>query len=179
MERLEALPRTGWLVSGVDRPESIAAHCYMVALTALYLADQIDQPVDTERLLRIALLHDAGEAILTDLPAPVKRFIELDAIHDAERRAAALIFEHAPPSWLEAVHAYHEADSIEARLVKAADRIQMLAKALQYETQRRGDVRRFFEATSREDFGFPLVAAIFERLDAMRREGSWWEAGLD
>ena len=44
-DRLEALPRTGYLVSRVPLPESIAAHSYGVALVAMLLADAVaDRP---------------------------------------------------------------------------------------------------------------------------------------
>ena len=71
IQRLEDLPRTGWVVSGVPNPESIAAHSYEVAVIALWLAESIDDEVDVAHVLKIALLHDVGEALTTDIPAPV------------------------------------------------------------------------------------------------------------
>lgn len=180
MERLESLPRTGWIVSGIPSPESIAAHVYMVSVTALWIADQIDEPVNKERVMRIALLHDAGEAMLTDLPWPVKRFVDPDVLHDAEERATRIIFEHSPDSWPEAVSEYNAADSLEARIVKAADRIQMLAKALQYASQGHGDTARFWRTPRNfEDYGIPLVRATLDRLKVMHADQSWWPADFD
>ena len=181
-ERLEALPRTGWLVCGVTSPESIAAHSYMVTLTALWLADHMppDAPVDTERVLRIALLHDIGESVLTDLPAPVKRFMGAEAIAAAEGKAARRALEGAPASWPGHVEAYARRDSLEARIVKAADRIQMLAKALQYQAQGRGDVARFWDGpAAHDDLGIPLVGATLARLRQRHREGRWFDSGFD
>lgn len=184
MERLESLPRTGWIVSGVTPPESIASHIYMVTLTALWIADTIEEEVDTERLLRIALLHDSSEALLTDLAWPVKRLIDPDVLHDAEERASHLLFEHAPgDAWRDVLPEYNAAESLEARIVKAADRVQMLAKALQYQAQGRGDTRRFWQ-TERNftDFGIPLVRAILDLLRAMHTgEGGehFWPANFD
>ena len=86
-ERLEALPRTGWLVSGVNKPESIASHQYGVALIALWIADRVDRSIDVAKVMRIALLHDISEARLTDLPKPVKDFIGSSAVKEAEQRA--------------------------------------------------------------------------------------------
>ena len=180
MERLESLPRTGWIVSGIPSPESIAAHVYMVSVTALWIADQIEEPVDKERVMRIALLHDAGEAMLTDLPWPVKRFVDPEVLHDAEERATQVIFEHSPESWTRAVSDYNAADCLEARIVKAADRIQMLAKALQYAAQGHGDTSRFWRTPRNfEDHGIPLVRATLDRLKAMHEAQSWWPADFD
>ncbi len=180
MERLESLPRTGWIVSGIPSPESIASHIYMVTLVALWIADPLDEPVDKERVLRIALLHDAGESMLTDLPWPVKRFVDPKTLHDAEERAAQIIFEHAPPSWPSALSEYNQAHSLEARIVKGADRIQMLAKALQYETQGHGETSRFWRTPRNfEDHGIALVRATLDRLVAMREQRTWWPADFD
>lgn len=178
LHRLQALPRIGWVVSGISQPESIAAHLYEVALVALWLAESIDEPVDVERVLRIALLHDVAEAVTTDIPAPVKRLIGTDAVHRAERQAAALVLEHAPDSWLDAVHEYDDHETLEARIVKAADTIQMLARALAYEHVGQGDLRRFF-APPRPDYGIPLVRQVLDEIERCHREGEWFEADFD
>ena len=164
-ERLEAFPRTGWQVCGVQHPESVAAHSFNMTLVALWICDHVDEEVNTEEVLRIALLHDLPEAMLTDLPRPVKRLLGYQACKDAEEAAAARIFEHHPPSWFQAFQHYQQALSLEARIVKAADRIQMLAKALQYRSEQRGRTERFFDHHQDwDDFGIPLVAEIYSEL---------------
>lgn len=179
-ERLESFPRTGWLVCGVQGPESVAAHVWETTIIAMWLADHVDESVDVERVLRMALVHDIGESMLTDLPWPVKRFIGAEPIADGEARAAGEVLADAPDSWREALGAYEAKDTLEARLVKAADRIQMLAKALQYRSQQRGDVRRFFsEERNFDDFGIPLVAAILERLRDHWEADDWYPAHFD
>lgn len=179
-ERLEAFPRTGWQVCGIQQPESVASHSYVVTLVAMWLADRIDEPVDVEQTLRIALLHDLPEAMLTDLPRPVKRLLGADGCRRAENAAADRLFESAPADWKSAHTDYRQADSIEACIVKAADRIQMLAKALQYRAEHRGRVERFFSTRDAyDDFGLELVASIYDRLfDRFERE-EWFGPGFD
>ncbi|QDG53184.1 HD family hydrolase [Persicimonas caeni] len=179
-ERLESFPRSGWVVCGVQGPESVAAHVYETTLIAMWLADRVEENVDTERVLRIALLHDIGETLLTDLPWPVKKFIGKDAIADGEARAVDEVLADAPQGWREAVSAYEDADTLEARIVKAADRIQMLAKSLQYRAQGRGDVQRFWEGTRNfEDYGIPLVRAVLDRLREHWDNDDWYPADYD
>ncbi len=175
--RLESLPRTGWIVAGVQNPESVAAHVYEVAVLALWLADRVDEEVDIARVARIALAHDAGEALLTDLPAPVKQRIGRAAVGKAEREAVAEVFLR-DSGWMKAHGAYEHAESAEARLVKAADKIQMLVRALQYDKQGRGDVGRFF-AERPGDYGFELVAEILDEIERHHRNGTWFESDLD
>lgn len=175
-DRLERFPRTGWLASGVQQPESVAAHSWEVTVVALWLADHVEAEVDTERVLRIALLHDIGEAMLTDLPRPVKRLVGAGVVEEAEAEAADEILGDGGNRWPEAVEAYREQSTDEARLVKAADRIQMMAKALSYDAQDRGDVSRFWESReSFDDRGFPLVGEIFEALRERWEAGEWYD----
>jgi putative hydrolase of HD superfamily len=179
-ERLESFPRSGWVVCGVQGAESVAAHVYETTLIAMWLADRVEENVDTEKVLRIALLHDIGETLLTDLPWPVKMFIGKEAIADGEARAVDEVLADAPQGWREAVSAYEDADTLEARIVKAADRIQMLAKSLQYRTQGRGDVQRFWEGTRNfEDYGIPLVRAVLDRLREHWDNDDWYPADYD
>jgi putative hydrolase of HD superfamily len=179
-ERLEGFPRTGWMVCGVQGPESVAAHAWETTIIAMWLADHIDEPVDAEKVLRTALLHDVGEAMLTDLPWPVKEFIGAEAIAEGEARAVDAVLADAPASWREAVATYERADALEARIVKAADRIQMLAKSLQYRSQQRGDVRRFWEGERNfDDFGIPLVRAVLDRLRQHWDDDDWYAAHFD
>ena len=178
-ERLEQLPRTGWIVSGIAHPESIASHSYMVTLIALWIADHLPD-ADPERTMRMALLHDAPEALLTDLPGPVKHFIGKDLLKGAEARAAHTLLADAPPRWLDELERYEARGCLEARIVKSADHIQMLAKALQYTKQQRGDLTRFWKNPDNfKDFGIPLVAKIIARLRAHHDQEDWYDSSFD
>ena len=179
-ERLESFPRTGWQVCGVQHPESVASHSYVVTLIALWLADRLDKPLDTEQVLRIALVHDLPEAMLTDLPRPVKQLLGDDAVADAEDAAADALFVPNLPNWRAAHAAYRQAASLEARIVKAADRIQMLAKALQYRAEHRGRTDRFFDDRSAyDDYGIELVSSILDRLFEWYRQDRWPPPGYE
>ena len=68
--RLKRLPRTGWVESGVPDPESVADHSFRVALLTLVLADL--KGLDALKAVRMALIHDLGEAETGDL-TPARR----------------------------------------------------------------------------------------------------------
>ena len=179
-ERLEALPRTGWLISGVSSPESVAAHTYMVTLIALWIADTLGDDCCSETVMRMALIHDIGEAIMTDLPGPVKYFVGKDVLDEAEHKAAHKILDGAPESWGAIYDRYEARDTLEARVVKAADHIQMMAKTLQYAAQGRGDTERFWRnPRNMNDFGIPIVREILDRLKQHREDGAWFSSSFD
>lgn len=164
-EHLEAIPRSGWLFSGVTQPESVAAHTCHVALVAIWLSDAVG--ADTAKVARMALVHDIAEAVITDIPSPGKR--EIDGIKRVEQRLGRQLLD-ASPSLQSAHDEYALGTSLEARIVKAADAVQMVAKACQYHRQNRGDVSRFlrYHAT-----GIPLADAVIERLLQRSKSSDW------
>ncbi|MBK7395846.1 MAG: HD family hydrolase [Myxococcales bacterium] len=137
LDPLGDLPRTGWLLRGISPCESIAAHTLQVALLTRMLVEACRAEgltVDGELALTMALLHDAPEARLGDVPMPVKTPAVDAALHEAERAIAHAILPAAlVPTW----EASEAGESLEARLVKAADKIQMLHKLWVYEQQGR------------------------------------------
>ena len=66
-ERLKATLRSGWTTQG--RAESAAEHTWRLTLLVITFADLL-QDVDVLRLLKLCILHDLGEAISGDIPAP-------------------------------------------------------------------------------------------------------------
>src|SRR5262245_35300084 len=65
---LERLPRTGWILRGASPVEPVAGHVLGTAFVALALAPRVDPPLDIDRAVALALLHDAPEALTGDLP---------------------------------------------------------------------------------------------------------------
>ena len=66
-ERLKTTIRSGYTSAG--RPESVAEHTWRLCLMALVLAPEFPE-VDFARLIKICVVHDLGEAIGGDVPAP-------------------------------------------------------------------------------------------------------------
>jgi len=167
---LKLLPRTGWLQRGVANPESIAEHTFGVAALALLIGDTV-AGLDRGKLLAIALLHDMAEALLSDLPASARRFIGVERKHEAERRALEEMLarlesrEEYVALWAE----YAQGSSAEARLVKALDRIEMLAQALAYERAGNRAMAEFWEdAAGGWGEEFPILRCLADQLVGMR-----------
>jgi putative hydrolases of HD superfamily len=156
---LKILPRMGWLYAGVAAPESVAEHSWAVAMLAYLMAAEInldpashglDLPMDLGTLLAIALVHDLGEARLTDLPKraasllgkPVKRRAEASALDEILMGVAAQsemigLWRH-----------YADASSPEARLVADADKLEMVHQALRYELAGNRGLAEFWDGHS-------------------------------
>lgn len=159
------LPRTGWLLRGVRPCESLAEHGFGVAFVTMLLVDALraeGYELDGERALRIALVHDAAEARTGDIPMPVKHGALAQAVRETEHEAAKQVLPSAlVPAWLEA----EDGTTLEARLVKAADKIQMMVQALVYERRAGGRLEDFWaNRRNARDMGLPLAQRIFSRI---------------
>ena len=62
---LKRVLRKGWKSKvGIEHPESVADHTYSTALMAMVFSDI--HGLDTEKILKMALLHDLAESITGD-----------------------------------------------------------------------------------------------------------------
>lgn len=177
LQRLKDLERTGWMLRGIAQgAESVAAHSYGVALAAMLLADELQArgvEVNAERVLRIALLHDWAEARMGDLPRTATAYFGAEARKHAERAAfgdiAQSAGQHAATRYEELYEEYEERASLEARLVKAADVIDLLVQTLAFERAGVRGLDEFWEGAAEQDFRLEGVAAevVKEMLGAL------------
>jgi putative hydrolase of HD superfamily len=125
MLSLDRLPRTGWLVAGVPNPETIAAHSLGTALVVLALGPEVEPRLDVDRAVSLAVLHDAPEALLTDLPRAAAECLPSGAKAAGERRAAERLL--APLSELawERFEEFRAQATREARFVHLCDRLHL------------------------------------------------------
>lgn len=165
--QLKRVPRTGWVMRGVVDAESVSDHAFGVAFTALVLAQQMEQPVDTAKLLTLALLHDLPEAVLSDIPSPASRHLPPTAKTTAEFDVLSALLDGFPAAeaWRGWWREYEEQSSIEGKLVRDADRLDMLLQAYVYE-QTTGNrwLEEFWEEASRASFACRVSQSLFDAL---------------
>jgi len=123
MERLKDAPRHCWTTGG--RRESVAEHSWRVALMAMLMEDEFPE-ADIDRVIRMCLVHDIGEAITGDIPT----FLKTDADRVVEGREVEALIGGLPTPWPEKLSAlFEEMDAqqtLEARLYKALDRMEAI-----------------------------------------------------
>src|SRR3954468_13009683 len=124
-ERLKVTHRSGYTSAG--NPESVAEHTWRLCLMAMLVQPSIPE-VDFARLIKICIVHDLGEAIGGDIPAPeqARRAAAGSGSKSAdERRDLATLVAPLPAPQqtqiLQLWDEYEAAASSEARLAKALD----------------------------------------------------------
>jgi len=163
---LERLPRMGFALQGVVHAESVAAHCYGVALTAMLMVDAMEEPVHVQRVLRMALLHEVSEARITDLPYRTMTYIDPLTKSAAESAAAQDLLGPVNETYLSLWEEFEAAQTLEARVVRAADKIQMMIKVLRYDQEGRGDLTDFWRNVeyNENDWGLRLATQLFREI---------------
>ena len=124
-EQLKDTLRSGSTSGG--RPESTAEHSWRLALMVLLFEPELKE-IDLLKLLKLTLVHDLGEAISGDVPAPLQTLG--DDRQERERRDFLTLCEPLPGDvageltslWDE----YAAARTVEARLAKAFDKLETM-----------------------------------------------------
>jgi putative hydrolases of HD superfamily len=159
LQRLKRLDRTGWTLRGLPNgTESVAAHSFGVSVTAMLLADKFMAqgiPVNVEKILRMALLHDWAEARVGDMPRTAALYFGAEARKQAETAAFADIVgevDGAESLYSSLYEDYEHRNSLEARLVKAADVIDLLVQVLALERAGARGLDEFWEVAENPEF---------------------------
>ena len=134
---LKTTKRTGWIMSGISNPESIADHMYRMSLMAM-IASFSNETLDTNRCIKLALIHDLAEAKVGDITPHCgvsdedKYKLELGTMEQLQTMLGPLLGgDEIIELWKE----YEEGTTIEAKLLKDLDKIEMILQAQEYEAE--------------------------------------------
>jgi len=163
-ERLKTVTRSGWTSAGEQ--ESVAEHTWRLCLMAMLLYGRTPG-IDLARLLKMCLIHDLGEAIGGDVPAPAQQAGESNA--DKERADLLLLIAPLPPELQDEIRElwdeYEAADSPEARLAKGLDKLETILQHTQGKNPADFDYAFNLGYGQRYTAADPIMAALRARLD--------------
>jgi putative hydrolase of HD superfamily len=176
---LKEVERTGWVLRGVDEPESVADHSWGTAQLCLLFAsyatmDPDLSEIDPHRAVSMALVHDLAEVQVGDIPkrmskqgtgepaanseksrlesAAIMRLTATDGVADESAASVSLHMIH--DLWQE----YESATSASARFVRDMNLIDMTLQAYLYERD-----GRYEESDGVEAFpDYPRMDEFFE-----------------
>lgn len=123
VEKLKCVTRHSW--TSTNRHESVAEHSYRLSFMILLVADQFPD-LDVLKALKMSILHDLGEAVTGDIPAFYKnesdRTVESEALNQMISQLPEPLFRE----FTSLLQEYDDQLSLEAKLVKALDKIECL-----------------------------------------------------
>jgi 5'-deoxynucleotidase YfbR-like HD superfamily hydrolase len=124
IDRLKEVYRQSHILHA-DRHENSAEHSWHLAIAALLLAEYANQPVDTSRVIRMALVHDlveidAGDTFIYDTAGNLEKAAK-------EEKAAERIFGLLPSdqrdAWQGLWKELEQLETVEAKFANALDRL--------------------------------------------------------
>ena len=167
-ERLKDTLRSAYTSTG--RTESVAEHTWRLTLLVITFADALPD-IDVLKLLKICILHDLGEAVDGDIPAPLQ---SASASKSVKERDDFLSLVEALPEELRAEFVslwdeYEAGDSTEARAAKALDKVETILQHNQGRNPEGFDYDFNLEYGKAYTSKVPVAAAIRELLDVDTR----------
>ena len=122
-ERLKCNTRHSYTSSG--RHESVAEHSWRLTMMAYFMQDEFPD-ADIDKVIKMCMFHDMGEAITGDIPA----FEKTSADSDHENHVMDELLDTLPEPYrtdLKELFAEMEAlETLEAKIYKALDRLEAL-----------------------------------------------------
>lgn len=120
-EKLKDTPRHCYTSGG--RRESVAEHCFRIAFMALFLKDEFPGS-DMDKVVKMCLLHDMGEAFTGDIPT----FLKTDRHEQTEKDLLFSWVASLPSPYDTELTALYdemiERKTVEARIFKALDGLE-------------------------------------------------------
>lgn len=123
IEKLKCNTRHSWNSNG--RQESVAEHSWRLAVMAMLCRDEYPD-ADIDKVIKMCLVHDFGEAITGDIPA----FFKTEADEAEEENAIDSLLGMLPDGIADGLGALfaemNAMETTEARLYKALDNLEAL-----------------------------------------------------
>lgn len=124
LSRIEPLKtNTRHCMTAGGAKETVAAHSWRMAVMAMLLRDEFPD-IDMDKVTRMCLVHDFGEAITGDIPS----FHKTEANERDESAVLSALVDTLPSPQKDGLHAlYAEMDALEtgeARLYKTLDKLE-------------------------------------------------------
>ena len=121
IEKLKCNTRHSWTSCGTR--ESVAEHSWRLATMALLCSDEYPE-LDMNKVIKMCLVHDFGEAVMGDIPS----FLKTEEDEERERQAIAGLLSRLPADMeRELSELFAEMDALatpEAKLFKALDNME-------------------------------------------------------
>ena len=162
---MKKIPRQGWIDKlSVTNPESVADHVFSMAIMGMIFSDLENQ--DTEKILKMILLHDLAESVIGDMtPDQISKeekiVIENKTMKNILKNLPSSIQKQYNFLWEE----YQSNNSKEAKIVHQLDKLEMALQAKIYfnEGYPEEKLTSFFNS-SKSEIDDPKLLELFKKI---------------
>ncbi|WGI17244.1 HD domain-containing protein [Methanonatronarchaeum sp. AMET-Sl] len=154
--QLKEEDRAGWVLRGIEKPESVADHSWGTAILSLLFHNDLN----LVKCLKMSLVHDIIEAETGDIArSQINDEKDLKKKLEKEKKALKKLKAELDPEIMEIYIEYKEKKTKEALFVKDMDLIDMCLQALIYQEKKdlgnsnkpiNGDLDEFFSTAESE-----------------------------
>lgn len=178
LDRMKCNVRHSWTSSG-DR-ECVAAHCFSTAMLALLISDEF-KDLDMNRVVKMCLFHDMGEALTGDVPTFLKGKQDEEKEAEAVEQILSLLSESLREEYSLLFVEMEGQKTPEAKLFKALDKMDAVMQhneapietwlSLEYQLQ--------LEYGAEEAKAFPFTEKLREEINRDVKDKIEKEGGQD
>jgi putative hydrolases of HD superfamily len=170
MGHLKNLPRSGWLLLGVPKPETVAEHSFRVGIVGMTLAAM--EGADVGHTAALCLLHDAHETRIGDVPSVGRAYVTTAAPEAVSAHQTSAMPAEVSAAFQALTAEYEATETVESQLAHDADKIETLLQAIEYQSRGfdTGPWRETSLAALRTKTGQQLAQAIGQA------NARWWSA---
>ena len=175
---LKRTPRSGFQFLG-SGAESVAEHTFRTTYIG-YALGRLTKGIDVDRLIKMCLFHDLPEARTGDLNYVNKKYVKAD-----EKKAVRDLAETLPfgNEIEELVMEYEEGKTVEAKLARDADQLEMILALKEYKdigNKYADEWLQFSLKRLQTETAKDLAGVILETDSSLwwfSDKGDWWVTG--
>ncbi len=164
---LKTVPRQGWIDKlSIKNPESVADHTYSMAIIGMVLSDS--QKYNTEKILKMVLLHDLAESITGDLtPEQKSKEEKLILENETIKKILKKLPENLQKQYQNIWNEYQESNTEEAKFVHQIDKLEMALQAKIY-SEKNNSSKEFlpFFNSAEKEIKDPNLLKLFKELSS-------------
>lgn len=165
VNKSKRIKRTGWLLESIANPESVAEHSFRLVVLAMVLAEYLE--VDTEKLVKMAIIHDLGETITGDLVVERGRKVNEKYKKEKEKleeKGIGTMFKKFDKKYKIIFHEMIARETKEAKIFWQLDKLEMAMQAKEYEEKQNKNLPEFFENANMH-ITDPLLKKVMKELN--------------
>ena len=162
---LKSISRQGWIDKlSLEHPESVADHTFSMAVIGMIISDL--ENLDSEKVLKMILLHDIAESKVGDIVPDQMSFEEKQRLENsAFDEIIKTLPESIIPNYVEIWKEYQENNSSESQIVHQIDKLEMVLQAKIYQSKghSKEKLEPFFES-AKSSITHPKLKELFTQI---------------